>query len=255
MNTEEKYESIERYLDKKMTEEERNEFEQQLENDAVLKEELELHQQMTETLKGEKVHQLRAILKKTDSNWESNEAAPKGKIQPFNFRRVIAIAATVLLVVFAYQFFFSGDETISNEQLFADNFQPYQMLLNQRDISTEEKNVLLENAISAYTKGDFQTASTAFRQLAQNDPANISYEFYHAVAELGAENSDSAIGLFRKLLIAGLRIIHLWNKVRWYLALAYLQKGDKKNAVNLLKEIQSGQFKHAEAQQILKALN
>ena len=253
MNTEEKYESIERYLDQKMTEEERNDFEQLLENDAVLKEELELHQQMTETLKGEKVHQLRAILKKTDSNWESNEAVPKGKIQPFNFRRVIAIAATVLLVVFAYQFFFSGDETISNEQLFADNFQPYQMILNQRDISTEEKNVLLENAISAYTKGDFQTASIAFRQLAQNDPANISYEFYYAVAELGAENSDSAIGLFKDILVGS---DHPFNEQsQWYLALAYLQKGDKKNAVNLLKEIQSGQFKHAEAQQILKALN
>lgn len=252
MNTEEKYNLIEKYLDQKMTEAARIAFEKLVEKDADLKEELALHKQVAATLKGEKVHEFRKVLNETDKNWKSNEAAPKVKAKTINFRRIIAIAAAVLFFVLAYQFFFSGGEQLPNEQLFADNFQPYQMLLSQRDLSNEGKNALLENAISAYSKGDFQNASLAFQQLSENIPEDISFRFYRAVAELAAKNSDSAIVLFGA--INAIQDHPFKEQTRWYLSLAYLQKGDSESAANLLKEIRSGQFKYAQAQQILQQM-
>ena len=252
MNAEEKYDLIERYLDQQMTEVEKADFEKLLEKDAELKEELGLHQQITTSLKGEKIHEFRHVLKETDQNWKSVEAVPNTKVKKINFRRVIAIAATVLLLIMAYQFFFVGGGQRSNDQLFADNFQPYQMLLSQRDISKEDINTLLEKAISTYTKGDFQNASLAFQQLAENDPEDISYSFYQAVSELGAKNSDEAIALFNGILAAGEH--SFVEQSRWYLALAYMQKGDTMKAEKVLKEIRSGQFKYAEAKQLLEKL-
>jgi tetratricopeptide (TPR) repeat protein len=252
MNTEEKYDLIEKYLDQRMTAEERYEFEQLLENDPVMKMEFELHQQVGDTLKGEKIHQLRDVLKETDNKWGMKDNAQKMKTRTINFRRIITIAATVLLFVMAYQFFFSSGGSISNEQLFADNFQPYQMLLSQRTLSEEEKDVILENAISAYTKGDFQDASKAFQELVQNDPEDISYQFYLAVANLGAENNEVAITTFTEIITAENNPFK--EQSQWYLALAYLQNENTENAKKSLKEIQSGQFKYAEAQQILKEL-
>ena len=250
MNTEEKYDLIEKYLEQKMSADERQQFEKLLKNDPALKEELQLHRQAAAVLKGEKVHELRSVLKDVDKNWGAKKDEKKGVARTINFRRVIAIAATVLLLVMAYQMFFTGGGTISNEQLFADNFQPYQMLLSQRGISEEEKNVLLENAITAYSKNDFQGASEAFQQLSKSEPDDITYQFYLAVAQLGAKNNDAAINVFSQ--ISSTENNPFKEQSQWYLGLAYLQKGDVENAKKSFTEIQSGQFKYNEAQQVLQ---
>ena len=253
MNTKERYDLIEKYLDQKMSTGERQQFEEQLKNDPALKEELELHRQVSATLKGEKVHELRSILTDVDKNWGTEKTSQKGVARTINFRRVIAIAATVLLLVMAYQMFFIGGQSISNEQLFADNFQPYQMLLSQRNLSAEEKNATLENAISAYSKGDFQTASDAFQLLSENEPDDISYQFYSAVAQLGAEKNETAITIFSNIISTQSNPFK--EQSQWYLALAYLQIEKTDDATKALQTIQKGQYKHKEAQQILKQLN
>ena len=252
MNTEEKYNLIEKYLDQKMTENERIEFEQIMKNDSELKAEVALHQEVGETLKGDKIHQLRDVLKETDRNWGAEKKEQKGVARTINFRRIIAIAATVLLLVMTYQFFFSGGGSMSNEQLFADNFQPYQMLLSQRGISEGEKDLVLENAVLAYSKGNYQSAASSFQQLSQNDPNDISFQFYLAVAQLGAKENDASISLFQNIISTEGHPFK--EQSQWYLALAFLQNNNMESAKKSLDEIQSGQFKYKEAQQILKQL-
>lgn len=250
MNAAKKYKLIEKYLEHKMSSIEREQFEEQIKNDPGLKEELELHRQMGTTLKGEKIHELRSVLKDVDENWVEEKSNQKSMDRTINFRRIFAVAATVMLLVLAYQFFFSDDSVVSGEQLFADNFQPYQMLLSQRNLSIEEKNVVLENAISTYSKGDFDNASKSFQQLSLDDPEDISYQFYQAVAALGAEDSENAIASFKKIVSTTNH--PFMEQSRWYLSLAYLQLGDVENAKKTLNKIQSGQFKYEETQQILR---
>ena len=252
MKTEEKYDLIEKYLEQRMSAEERQKFEQAMIDNPAIKEEIELHRQVTATLKGEKVHELRSVLKAVDKNWGAEKKEQKGVARTINFRRVIAIAATVLLMVMSYQFFFTSGGPVSNEQLFADNFQPYQMLLSQRGLSEGEKNIVLENAISAYSKGNYQSAASFFQQLSQNDPTDISYQFYLAVAQLGAKENDTSINLFQNIISTEGHPFK--EQSQWYLALAYLQNGDNENARKTLSEIESGQFKNAEARQILEQL-
>ena len=250
MNTEEKYNLIEKYLGQKMSAEEREKFEAEIENDPVLKQELKLHQEVSTTLKGEKIHEFRSVLAEVDQNWGPKKNEEKGKVRGINFRRVLAIAATVLLLVVSYLVLFTGRESLSSDQLFADNFQPYQMLLSQRNISAEEKNLLLESAIAAYSNGNFQNASSTFEQLLQSEPENISYKFYRAVSAIGANDNDTAIQLLNDIIAASDH--PFTEQSQWYLGLAYLQKGDMKKASTVFNEIGAGQYKYEAAKQVLK---
>ena len=93
MNSEEKYSLIEKFLSKKLEGAELENFEAQLQRDPGLKAELDLHRQLSETLKGEKVHELRNVLNEVNENWEAPATtADTTKVVNFNFRRVLSIA-------------------------------------------------------------------------------------------------------------------------------------------------------------------
>ncbi len=251
-----KYELIENYLTNEMSDKERQQFEEQLATDMELKEELKLHKQMADVLKGEKIHQFRSVLKNVDNEWKKPaKKKDEGKVVRMNFRRVLAIAASLALLIFAWQFFFSDSNELNGGKLFSDHFEPYQMILNQRSVGDEtpEKTVLLNTGIKQYAAGEFAASSIAFRQLMNADPSNISFQFYYALSLLGNNEPNIAIPVFEKIInMEG----HLFlEQSRWYLGLAYLQNNEKEKAANILKEIEEGKFKFNKCEEILKSLN
>ncbi|MFK7770510.1 MAG: tetratricopeptide repeat protein [Saprospiraceae bacterium] len=251
MNLEEKYTLIEKYLAEEMQGMELEKFEAQLQTDAELKEELNLHRQVTETLKGEKVHQLRSVLNDVDKNWETPSKKEPAKVVNFNFRRILTIAAAFALLVIGYQWFTNSD--LSSEELYAANFETYPMLLNQR--SAEENNassVTYNNAITFYNKKDFTQAEAAFAKLLQDQPDNVSFQFYQANIFLSSQNAANAIPIFQKIIDDNNPLFE--EQARWYLSLAYLQLDQKENAKVLLEKIQQGQFRAKEASNILDDL-
>ncbi|MFK8005009.1 MAG: tetratricopeptide repeat protein [Saprospiraceae bacterium] len=251
MNLEEKYTLIEKYLAKEMQGEELENFETQLQTDHELKEELNLHQQVAETLKGEKVHQLRSVLNDVDKNWEAPSKKDSAKVVNFNFRRVLTIAAAFSLLIIGYQWFTNSN--LSSEELYAANFETYPMLLNQRSIEENPTDlVTYNNAITFYNKKEFTQAEVAFEKLLQGQPDNISFQFYQANIFLASQNAAQAVPIFQKILEGNNPLIE--EQTRWYLSLAHLQLNQKENAKALLEKIQSGQFKAKEAAKILTQL-
>jgi predicted Zn-dependent protease len=109
----------------------------------------------------------------------------------------------------------------------------------------------LNQAIIAYENKNYKETSSAFQELQSNSPDLIALRFYTGLSELGEGNSDIATNIFKEILDTP---DHLFvEQSRWYLALAYLQKGDR-NAANLeLTKIKKGQFKHDEAKIVLNA--
>jgi tetratricopeptide (TPR) repeat protein len=251
MNLEEKYTLIEKYLAEEMQGEELKNFEAQLQTDDKLKEELGLHRQVAETLKGEKVHELRNVLNDIDENWNVSTKKDSAKIVKFNFRRILTIAAAVALLVIGYQWLTNSN--LPSEELYASNFETYPMLLNQR--SAEENNaspVTYNNAITFYNKKEFTQAEAAFSKLLQDQPDNVSFQFYQANILLASQNAAAAIPIFQKIIDGNNPLFE--EQARWYLSLAYLQLDQKGNAKALLEKIQDGQFKSKEASSILKQL-
>ncbi len=251
MNSEEKYTLIEKYFAEEMQGEELENFEAQLQTDAELKEELTLHRQLAETLKGEKVHELRSVLNEVDKNWEAPSKKDSTKVVKFNFRRILTIAAAVALLVIGYQWLTNSD--LSPEELYASNFETYPMLLNQRSAEESTANsITYNNAITFYNKKEFTQAEAAFEKLLQDQPDNVSFQFYQANIFLASQNATDAIPIFQKILDGNNPLFE--EQARWYLSLAYLQLDLKENAKALLEIIKKGQFKSKEASNILKQL-
>lgn len=252
MTSEEKFNQIEMYLSGTLTEQERAAFEQKLARDQTFRQEVELHRQVAETLKGEKVHQLRRVLETVDKNWKEDQGNKENQFRLLSIRSLIAVAATVLLLVFAYQLFVP--ESSSSEELFAEYFEPYQMVLTQRSLSADSTmNITLNTAIRNYQDSQFKAAATAFQQLQTQYPENKAFTFYLGLAQLSAGNSDSSINAFSTLLADP---THLFvEQCRWYLALAYLQQGNNGLAATQLQAITSGTFKYEAAQALLEEIN
>lgn len=251
MNPEEKYSLIEKYLAQEMQGEELKDFEAKLQTDGELKDELSLHRQVTATLKGEKVHELRGLLKEVDQSWEDRSKKDSAKVVNFNFRRILTIAAAVALLVIGYQFLMTSN--LSSQEIYASNFEPYPMLLNQRSIDeTTDDQATYNNAISFYTKQQYSEALTAFEKLLANQPDNTTYQFYQANILLADNKADQAIPIFQKILDGDHP--NFEEQTRWYLAMAYLQNEDLENAKTLLDDIQQGQYQAKEAAKILKQL-
>ncbi len=250
MNSEEKYALIEKYLSKELEGDALESFEAQLQTDPELKEELVLHRQLSETLKGEKVHELRNVLKEVNENWEAPATTPDAtKVVHFNFRRILSMAAAVALLLIAYHWFFNNN--LSSQEIYASNFEPYVMVFDQRSGQASEVPTL-DQAIDLYHNQDFGTSADAFEKILAEDPENMIYIFYTANARLANQEADKAIASFKKIIKAN--DVSFVEQSRWYLALAYLQKEDKESAKSWLEKIQNGQFKYKEAQDILSNL-
>ena len=248
MNSEEKYSLIEKYLSKKLEGAELENFEAQLQRDPELKAELDLHRQLSETLKGEKVHELRNVLNEVNENWETPATTvDTAKVVNFNFRRVLSIAAAVALLFIGFNWFFNNN--FSSQEIYASNFEPYVMVFDQRSANPSEVSPL-DEAIALYHNKDFGTSADAFEKLLAEDQENMIYIFYVANARLANQETDKAIGLFKKIIKAN--DLNFVEQSRWYLALAYLQKDDTENAKSWLEKIQEEQFKYKEAKDILR---
>lgn len=252
MNSEEKYTLIEKYLAEELEGKDLTTFEAQLQTDAELKEELTLHRQITDTLKGQKVHDLRNVLKEVDQNWDdSSKKSKSAKIVKFNFRKILSVAAAIVLLFIGYQWFFNND--LSTQEIYASNFEPYPMLLDQRSIDEDgSPSITLNKAISFYSNKENAAATAAFQQLLESDPENIIYIFYLANSHLANQEAKKAVPYFEKIIT--LDDPSFVEQSRWYLALAYLQKNNKENAKAILEKIQKGQYHFREAQNILNNL-
>lgn len=255
MEEENKYEQIEQYLAGGLSDSERSDFEQQLENDSALEQEVQLHEQVAQTLRGEQVHQLRSALKSVDQSWDmENPQTDKAqsRVLQLPFRKVIILAASLLALVFAY-YTFSPNTSLSPTDLYADNFTPYKMVLNQRSTSESISDpATFSAAITAYDNKDFAQAATLFQTLQTAHPEIIAFSFYQAIANLSQKNTSIAIASLQKILATP---DHLFvEQSRWYLGLAYLQAGDLDQAKLQLEQIEEGGYQYAAAQQVLRGL-
>jgi tetratricopeptide (TPR) repeat protein len=197
MDQEQKYELIEKYLEGSLTKAEQASFDQLNQEDPSFQQEVRLHRNLGTALKGEGVHDFRAALKDVDEQWK---APGKGTVRSLPIRRILSLAATVLVLIAAAWWFFATKNTPSAEDLFAAQFEPYTMVLNQRSETTDTpQDLLQQQAINAYNQGQFADAVSRFEELQSVATDNQTYSFYMAVSELAQGNTSKAIPMLEQL--------------------------------------------------------
>lgn len=161
------------------------------------------------------------------------------------------VAASIVLLLAIPSFWYFGQSNLSNEDLFATNFEPYRNVVHPI-VRGENYNDLKTKAFVAYESKNYNEALSSFDALlSKNDDATIS--FYKANVLLQLNKNDEAISILseNKNLTKTLR-----SQQQWYLALAYIKTDANEKAKTILKElINSSDFKKEQAKELLKQLN
>ena len=245
-----KYLEIERYLGEEMSTLERADFESRLLKNKTLRAELKLHQEVEETLQDEKLTTLHGVLQQADAQFRKKSIETKqAKTVSLFSKKILSVAAAIAILIGIAVWLWRP--AVSPSEVFASNYEPYIMVLNQRSNTPDAEAI--KNAVRYYELGDYTTAATAFSELFDSsNKENITYRFYTAISLLSSGQADKSILIFEELIVSENIIFR--EQSRWYAAMTYLQKNDLENARKMLEEIEEGAYKFQEAQKILKTI-
>jgi tetratricopeptide (TPR) repeat protein len=95
-------------------------------------------------------------------------------------------------------------------------------------------NPLLEKAEKAYNELDYPNAILYYKQLLNKDPNQDKYILFLGVSYLADNQTEQAIRLFNN---SPYKNSMYAEDINWYLALAYIKKGDTQTAAILLQNL------------------
>lgn len=233
---------IEKYLQNRLSVEEKQLFDELLKNDIQFKEDVALHTNLKEVVE----YDDDTNFKKLISNIESKA---KSTLQKRNYTKWLVAASIVVLLGSFYVI--NLNKTVSSNKLFATYFEPYRNVIQPVERGNEMQDKKTQ-AFTAYENGYFEEAITLFSEL--HITTNESYYlFYKANALLQLEQANESINLLLEHLKTN---DILTQKTNWYLALAYLKIDDTENAKNTLQiVINSKMYKTEDAKALLKKLD
>lgn len=225
---------IEKFFEKKLTPQEKLDFDHLLETDAAFAEKVDFEKKLKTAIILESRSKLKAGL-------QAREVKKNSRILVW-----FTAAASFLLLLGLSFLFFKSHPTA--EQLFAEFFEPYPNTVmplvrgNQQNVETR--------AFLAYEKGDYLLASELFESLQTvSDEEHIP--FYLAISKMKLNEGEQAEELFKSID---------WSptyqeKVRWYLALNYIQLNKIEEAKSELEKIISQKtYNHNEARKLHQKL-
>lgn len=222
MNKEELTEKIEQYLDGELQGKELIEFEDQINGDKTLKQEVELHKYIRMTISDEETSILRYKIKRILSKSENSRSK-------FNKRKTAFYLSgmLVILLVIASVLFSLWNNGISTEDLYAQYYKKYDSGIVFRD-GSENVN-FLQQGIVLYNKGDYNNAITYFEnglELMENSSEN---EFFLGLTYMEKGLYTKAIQHFEANQLSD-KDEYRFSSL-WYSGLCYLKLNNQKKAL------------------------
>ncbi len=145
--------------------------------------------------------------------------------------RVASIAA-ILVISFGLWMLFSQKTT--TEGLFAEYYQPYQIIDGQTRSAGENVDQLFKDAVKSYKNNDFNESSLAFERLLEIDKSSVKMRFLYSVTQIELQNYENAISGFNYIIETNGDFV---IEAKWYLSMCYLKTGKVKEAKSLLIEL------------------
>ena len=246
MNEQSNTNKIEAYLMDAMHENERLDFERQLQDDPALAAELRRHQKLIEGVEYFGVEKFKNRLRNIHEEVITTEDAPA---RPSKSGRLLALLAAVLLLLLLALWLFRPSDPPSPAQIYADNFQRYDLV-----DPTRSPTQSFRLAKEAYANGDFVAALTALEELLEQDPDNLSLLLGAGNCLLELGEPARAISYLQRALAADDLLYK--DTARWYLAMAWLQSDQPDKARPLLGQLaaRSESSYQSRAREILRQL-
>lgn len=225
------------YFSGTLTQSELQEFEILLKTNAEFKETFEFEKDVRAAFISEKKDNLRQSFQSI----EKNQTAEKGNNSNLT-KYLIAASVAILLGFVGFNYF---NKPVPNENLFAQNFEPYRNIVEPITRGTNDKTDK-QLAFENYEMGNYEEAIDSFKNLYKNTGENY-YLFYIANAEMALGKYKEAI---KNLETHQQNKDEFSDKSKWYLALAYLSNKETEKARTLLEIISKNKtynYKNASA--------
>ncbi|MFZ1790001.1 MAG: CDC27 family protein [Saprospiraceae bacterium] len=169
----------------------------------------------------------------------------KSKGNVISIRKWMAIAASLLILVFAYQWFMASGPSIQEQaNIYAFAEQPV------HPGAVKGGETLSDNytqALVAFNEGNWKSAFESFKSQV---PMTAETAYYTALSAFQLKNYPEAINL----LTNNVPEESVYGQERnWYLATALILNDQVAEGKEILSQIKTGEWKYAEAQLLLKA--
>jgi len=274
-------ESIDQYLQGKLSSAAKTAFEQRLAKEEALQQKVEEQKEviagitafekkrdffnMLGEIKKEQGTTKLSVVKEEVSTEKTAKVVPvtptKETSRFLGRRTFLGIAASVALLLTAALFLLRPSQQI--DTLAQQHFELYPDKMSARfeasgAVSDSDGNLqdLLKAGMDAYQKGDLPTAKQNLQSYKEKSTSNnyfsILTDFYLAQIALSNKKYTQSIQLLNPLTKEqGLPIA---SAVNWYLALAYLGQSEKAQALSYLEKIPQNSAFYEQAQTLLKEL-
>lgn len=231
---------IEHYFSKSLSLEAQKEFDHLMATDSDFEKTVKFQTDLKTVIAKEEQAQLKQELQFLEN---STEKPTK------NYTKWL-VAASIMVLLGISSFWYFGQSNLSNEDLFATNFEPYRNVVHPI-VRGETSDDLKTKGFIAYETKNYKEALNSFDTLLnENDDATIS--FYKANILLQLNKTDEAISILSNNYNLPEK---LKAQQQWYLALAYIKTEANEKAKTVLKGlIANGNFKKTEAERLLKQL-
>lgn len=246
MNKEQQHERIEQYLAGSLSEKERKAFDQELQEDAALAKELELHRSAHRFL-GDTDKM--ALKQKLEIAYQQMPLDEK-QTAAFKWWRYGVAAAIIGLIAVSSLWIFVANP--SGEALFAEHFQPYPAYAQERQADSDQETPL-EHAFKVYEAKEYKDALPLFEQ-ARTAENQFVIDFYLGVCHLSLESPQRARPYLNQVVEHGNNFYT--EQATWYLALSFVLEDRQEEAIALLKKVESDGLhpKRKEAKKLLEVL-
>lgn len=249
---EKRFEKMENYLLGQLSAEEAATFEQEMAADEAFRQEVEQHKKLIGAIEAEGVRQLLEQIHE-EHFAEGNTEKATAKVvdfKPHKWRNVLAIAASVSLLLVAGWWVFTQQAT-PQQKLYANYFDPAEGLPTTLGATDDPR--FAEGMVS-YKLGNYAEALAFWQPLLETGTANDTLNYFAGVALLAGQQPAQAIERLQP--IAQQPQSAYQTDAQWYLALAYLLEGQQATAREMLQELSSGQHTYTQkSREILQKMD
>ena len=238
--------TIETFLNKGMSEQERNEFIGEIKINQALAKDIALHIEVNEAIADDLVHEFRKSVKEIIIN--SREKIPNKFTITRSLIKYPLIAAIFMLIGFSVWQILS---VVSPEKLYSDYYSPYISDVSTRAVTTTTDKSLI--AIRFYQEGNYESSYEILSNYLVKNYGDQTARFYFGMNSLELGKTELAINEFKQVEQDQSSEYSL--HARWYLSMALLKLNKIDEATGYLKNLaKEDNFYSEKALAILKKL-
>jgi len=240
---------IQRYLDGDMDPGAQREFEERLQSDPEMQNQLESYKTLIKGIRFQKRNEAWDLVAELETEAQEKRTRSRGGKKTLKF---LLVAASVLILFLFLAILYNGLKIGGiNDRLVAEHFEPYPVLANGPVRGGDNLESLKERAYLAYGAERYEEAITLLTRLV-DEQYDVYDAFYLGNAHLASGNYMEAIGLFQELAETD---ILLKVQTQWYLSLSHLGNNDVDRAKAIFTEIGRSDTSYSDkATQILNNL-